>query len=370
MTDENWKKQIAEWQTASENGDGLAKYNLGICYLEGNCVERDEYLAYDLLTDACALLDPEEQREELGYAYFNLAMTALYLFYFPEVVTHLRNAIKYGYTRAYLHLLDCTSPQNFFHKEVLDETRKKYPQGAMALEGLAYLYGLRGYKVDEEKAIALLTEAAYQGESYAADELLQHLLKKDGYPRIEQIEPIIAHASDTWAAHAYTAVGVLLCTPMVKTPNLEKGLEWLGLAMNKYHHAPAALQILPIFENFVRQGMEPDEEFIKSCLNLINEHPELLDHLEYIAAVLIMAEIYTVGKYGVQRDAQKALEYYQKAQSLFDVQNSFWNTEAGKQQLNTMNKERKDFLLTDLRQCQAVIKKGIKTTSKLLKHEK
>lgn len=369
MTEENWKKQVAEWQIAADSGDGLAKYNLGICYLEGNCVERDEHLAYELLTEACALLDPEEQREELGYAYFNLAMTAAYLSYITEIAADLRKAIDCGYTRAYTNLLDAVSPLDNFDADMLAETREKYPQGAKALEGLAYLFGMRGYAKDEERGITLLSEAADEGESYAVDTLLKHLLTEwqiNGKDYIGQIEYLIPKASERMAAYGYMTAGVGLLAGIGGQQDVEKSFKMLSIAMDDYHYPPAAMAALTICNELAQRGMELDNDFVEMCMKLIKEYPELLDRSENVGIDLFVADAYEFGKFGMQQDAQKALDLYRKAQTLFEPIRAHWASKIGKQQLSTMLKENQKYLKMGLKQTNTKIQTGIRRTSKLL----
>lgn len=73
---ERVKKCFPIWQEQVKAGNGIAKYNLAMCYIDSEGVERDDNKAYDLLSEACEILEPQadtdkDKRTVLGYNVFH-----------------------------------------------------------------------------------------------------------------------------------------------------------------------------------------------------------------------------------------------------------------------------------------------------------
>lgn len=369
IDNENWSSQVAQWQAAANEGDGIAQYNLALCYIQGKGVERDDYRAYDLLVEACANLDEETQREELGYAYFNRAMTELALSNMVGGILHLGKAAEYGYVKAYKTMALLSGGLDAYDAHQLELTKIHDPSGAKLLEGIAYLYGQRSYPKDEEKGFALLSEAAEAGETDAADCLLQYLnmlWNTTGQYDLELIEHLISLASPQWAEFMYNVLGSHFISGIACTVDFETGESYFRKAIEEYNSADGAMNMLSYKVVIVQNGLsvELDEELFAHCLALIEDNPALLDNPANINVICYIAKAYEEGLHGLQKDAAKALYYYQKAEQNQLALVAHWKSEMGKAQLQTMRPILRKSLLKELKKMPRTIKKAIRRTTK------
>lgn len=369
IDNENWSSQVAQWQAAANEGDGIAQYNLALCYIQGKGVERDDYRAYDLLVEACANLDEETQREELGYAYFNRAMTELALSNMVGSILHLGKAAEYGYVKAYKTMALLSGGLDAYDAHQLELTKIHDPSGAKLLEGIAYLYGQRSYPKDEEKGFALLSEAAEAGETDAADCLLQYLnmlWNTTGQYDLELIEHLISLASPQWAEFMYNVLGVRFLSGFACPLDTEKGESYFRKTIEEYNSSSGAIYLLSPKVALSMYGLPVvlDEGLFAHCLALIEDNPALLDVSSNNNVICYIAKAYEEGLHGLQKDAAKALYYYQKAEQNMPAIVDHWKSEAGKAQLQTMRWRQRRVVLNGVKKISKTIKKGIRRTTK------
>lgn len=334
------RENFSKWQQAAEKGDAGAKYNLALCYIYGkDIVKRDRFLAYDLLCEACGRLNPETQRKELGYAYYNRAITAIHLSNLPEAISSLQNAVNYGYLNAYLPLLNLSSTSDYYDEDLFREMQKVFPACAMYFEGLNSLIGRYGYPKNEQKAIELFTLSAEQGYKIAADILLQLFIgekwMQEGIGLLDKIQHLLPLASEEYAGWAAMQIGFYLMSGINCELDGAKACNWFGMALDTYNYIPAAMQALALMLEMAKVGGEVDTDYIKTSAEIIDQYPELSEDQTNGVAILGLAEIYEEGKYGIEKDCKKALDLYRKAKISIESQLAVLATEDGKKILKS-----------------------------------
>lgn len=332
----NIETAISWWERASKQGDGMAKVNLAMQYLQGAGVDADYDKAYDLLLAAVELID---KREEKAYAYLNLGTTAALLGYVNDQIRAYLQAAKYGDTRANLYLSLLLAPSSNEPKaEFWEKAKEENPLGVQVVEAISMSVGLlRGYPRDLEKAKELLLDAALKGNKQAAEKyfVLFGIQPDTTQEDVDTFLKILPYTSNYIAGRMYAALsGKYTCGINVPI-DLEKAYNFAYEGFKCKNLAASSMVLSYYYDHY--QSM--DEETKKEADNMIREIWDVIkndiDSLlssEYLGLFLIYAECFRIGKYGLSPDYPLSRKLYGYSEIChLKTKEVFMNTSIGKQ---------------------------------------
>ena len=366
------KSNLPRWKEEATAGNGIAKYNLAMCYIDGVVIERDDRKAYDLLCEACDILKTKadadnDSREVLGYAYFNRAMCSYYFGDLVSLVYELNQAIKFGYQRAYMYAALVSGGTLTIDQNLLENVKEHYPAGYKTIKGLLLYAGIRGYEKDEQRGLTLLKEAAEMGEKMAANIVINYLktcyVSKFDESLIDDLQYYINKATNEWAASAIMITSSFFLSHL----NIDGAIRSLSFAVDQLNAVPAAIQLVGFWGNKKQKGINVDESQLKKCAELILQTPEVLKKPESGAAAQFLAYCYEKGDLGIEKDLNIALMLYENALSGYEKQlNYLCHTNQGKLYLKSLNFFVRRFVIFSVKRNIKQIKKNINRIKKQL----
>ena len=368
----NIETAITWWERASQQGDGMAKFNLAMQYLQGSNVEADYDKAYDLLLEAVELID---KREEKAHAYLNLGTTAALLGYQSDQITAYLMAAKYGDTRAnlYLSMLLAPSPKERPNAEFWEKAKEEDPLGVQVAEAVCMSIGLRGYPRDLEKARELLLDAALKGNKLAAEKyfVLFGIQPDATQEDVDTFLKILPETSRYVKGIVFAALAGKYANGVNVASNFEKAYDFAYKGFKCKN--PVASGMFLLYINSYYQDM--DEETRKEIDVMIREIWEILkndiDSLlvpEYLGLFLIYAECFRIGKYGLSPDYILSRKLYGYSEICFRKTKEIMNTGIGKQIKINQSLKNKFLLYRSWRVIEKQIRNGLKQLNKLEKN--
>ena len=330
----NIETAISWWERASQQGDGMAKFNLAMRYLQGAGVDADYDKAYDLLLDAVELID---KREEKAYAYLNLGTTAALLGYVDDQISAYLQAAKYGDTRAnlYLSLLLAPSP-NELNAEFLEKAKEENPLGVQVVEAISMSAGLRGYPRDLEKAKELLLDAALKGNKQAAEKYFVFfgIQPEATQEDVDTFLKILPYTSNYIAGKMYAALSAKYEGGINVPKDLEKAYNFAYEGFKCKNLVASSMVLLYYYNHYQNMDEETKKEadnMIREIWDVIKNDIDSLLSSEYLALFLVYADCFRIGKYGLSPDYPLSRKLYGYAEiCLLKAKEGFMNTSIGK----------------------------------------
>lgn len=368
----NIETAISWWERASKQGDGMAKVNLAMQYLQGAGVDADYDKAYDLLLAAVELID---KREEKAYAYLNLGTTAALLGYVNDQISAYLQAAKYGDTRANLYLsLLLAPPSNEPKAEFLEKAKEENPLGVQVVEAIFMSVGVRGYPRDLEKAKELLLDAALKGNKQAAEKyfVLFAIQPDTTQEDVDTFLKILPYTSNYIAGRMYAALSGKYACGINGPRDLEKAYNFAYEGFKCKNLAASSTVLSYYYIHY--QSM--DEETKKEADNMIREIWDVIkndiDSLlspEYLALFLIYAECFRIGKYGLSPDYPLSRKLYGYSEiCLLKAKEVLMNTSIGKQVKAKQSFKNRLIVYFDMYFKGKKIRNGLKQLNKLEKN--
>ena len=221
----------------------------------------------------------------------------------------------------------------------------------------------RGYNIPFKKTDVFFTRADNQEEMLIQIYEGEKKLTKDNL-LIDKIEEILPLSSVEFAGWASMQVGAFLLSGINCEADPVKAWEWLAMASETYTYIPAGMQALMIMLEMAKAGEEIDTDYLKERATLIDKYPEVSEDPVNGVAVLDLAEVYEEGKYGIEKDYNKALDLYHKAKVSLEKQLAVFTTEVGKKILNSSSSIQKDAAKATLNERVAKAMNGISRIEK------
>lgn len=310
----NIETAISWWERASQQGDGMAKFNLAMQYLQGTGVDADYDKAYDLLLEAVELIDDKEAK---AHAYLNLGTTAALLGYQSDQITAYLMAAKYGDTRAnlYLSMLLAPSPKERPNAEFWEKAKEENPLGVQVAEAVCMSIGLRGYPHDLEKARELLLDAALKGNKQAAEKyfVLFGVQPEATQEDVDIFLKILPYTSDYIAGNMYAALAGKYANGVNIAPDLEKAYDFAYEGFKCKNPVASGMFLLCINSSYQDMDEETRKEtdiMIRKIWDIINNDIDSLLAPEYLGLFLLYAECFRIGKYGLSPDYPLSRKLY------------------------------------------------------------